>query len=289
MSGRDGGRGPADDGVTAAHAADGAGGGAGATAMTDADGASPVTDAGASRADRLRLPLLVAVVVVGLLIAAVPVVVSLTAVPSAPPAPALTTTPGDPAAAGVAGPGAGGPDGAPADPEGTTYRVPAARRAACPVSAGGTSGTGTGGGAAPDAVLAGVRLPCLTTGGGEDVDLVDALAGKPTVLNVWAWWCAPCREELPVIREAAQRHPEWNVVGVHLDGRGQAGLDMLDDLGVTVPSYQDSRSAVAAAAELPAVVPVTLVLRPDGTRAALHAGPFADLADLEAAVTGALG
>ncbi|MEL4181705.1 hypothetical protein MTQ17_00050, partial [Corynebacterium bovis] len=73
MSGRDGGRGPADDGVTAAHAADGAGGGAGATAMTDADGASPVTDAGASRADRLRLPLLVAVVVVGLLIAAVPV------------------------------------------------------------------------------------------------------------------------------------------------------------------------------------------------------------------------
>lgn len=152
-----------------------------------------------------------------------------------------------------------------------------------------TSGTGTGGGAAPDAVLAGVRLPCLTTGGGEDVDLADALAGKPTVLNVWAWWCAPCREELPVIREAAQRHPEWNVVGVHLDGRGQAGVDMLDDLGVTVPSYQDSRSAVAAAAELPAVVPVTLVLRPDGTRAALHAGPFADLADLEAAVTGALG
>ncbi|MFE1668368.1 hypothetical protein ACFWIM_10930, partial [Corynebacterium bovis] len=76
MSGRDGGRGPADDGVTAAHGADGAGG---ASGMTDADGASPVTDAGASRADRLRLPLLVAVVVVGLLIAAVPVVVSLTA------------------------------------------------------------------------------------------------------------------------------------------------------------------------------------------------------------------
>ncbi|WP_342027255.1 TlpA disulfide reductase family protein [Corynebacterium bovis] len=192
-------------------------------------------------------------------------------------------------APGVAGPGTGGPDGAPADPEGTTYRVPAARRAECPAPAGGTSGTGTGGGAAPDAVLAGVRLPCLTTGGGQDVDLADALAGKPTVLNVWAWWCAPCREELPVIREAAQRHPEWNVVGVHLDGRGQAGVDMLDDLGVTVPSYQDSRSAVAAAAELPAVVPVTLVLRPDGTRAALHAGPFTDLADLEAAVTGALG
>lgn len=145
--------------------------------------------------------------------------------------------------------------------------------------------------ASPEAELKDVRLPCLTEGGtGGDTaksqtSLADRLAGKPTVVNVWAWWCAPCREELPVVQKLAEQHPEWNVVGVHLDAKGQAGADMLRDLGVDkLPSFQDSNHTFDSAANLPKVVPLTVVYNPDGTRAHLYAQTFHSAEEMEKAV-----
>lgn len=145
--------------------------------------------------------------------------------------------------------------------------------------------------ASPEAELKDVRLPCLTEGGtGGDTgksqtSLAERLAGKPTVVNVWAWWCAPCREELPVVQQLAEQHPEWNVVGVHLDAKGQAGADMLRDLGVDkLPSFQDSNHTFDSAANLPKVVPLTVVYNPDGTRAHLYAQTFHSAEEMEKAV-----
>ncbi|WP_408925081.1 TlpA family protein disulfide reductase [Corynebacterium sp. YSMAA1_1_F7] len=154
----------------------------------------------------------------------------------------------------------------------------------------------------PQAELKDVRLPCLTEGnghrgngetGGNSEDgadsLAERLAGKPAVVNVWAWWCAPCREELPVIQQLAADHPEWNVVGVHLDAKGQAGADMLRDLGVdSLPSFQDSNHTFDSAANLPKVVPLTVVYNPDGTRAKLYAQTFHSVEEMEKAVQEAL-
>lgn len=170
----------------------------------------------------------------------------------------------------------------------TNGPVEVAQKVRCPEGADKDAGKAQ---LSPNAELRDVRLPCLTNGEGDgaETSLAEQLAGKPTVVNVWAWWCAPCREELPTIQQLADKHPEWNVVGVHLDAKAQAGADMLRDLGVdTLPSFQDSNHTFDSAANLPKVVPLTVVYNPDGTRARLYAQTFHGAEELEEAVQKAL-
>ncbi|MBV7282423.1 TlpA disulfide reductase family protein [Corynebacterium sp. TAE3-ERU30] len=122
----------------------------------------------------------------------------------------------------------------------------------------------------------GVELPCLGAA-------TEGEASPYVLVNVWAWWCGPCREELPVIEEFAARHPEMTVVGVHADRDAGRGAALLEDLGVDIPSFQDDRGAAAAAWSLPGVVPVTVVLR-DGEVERILPQPFDSVAALEEAV-----
>ena len=41
--------------------------------------------------------------------------------------------------------------------------------------------------------------------------------GKPLILNFWATWCEPCRDEMPEISELASQHPEIAVLGLAID------------------------------------------------------------------------
>ncbi|MBA5245481.1 TlpA family protein disulfide reductase [Corynebacterium haemomassiliense] len=127
---------------------------------------------------------------------------------------------------------------------------------------------------------AGLDLPCL---GGD----VAGEAKEITVVNVWAWWCQPCRAELPAVEEFARTHPEYTVVGVHADQNAGNGAALLEDLGVGLPSYQDDSGAFAAEQGLPPVVPVTVVLR-GGEQVAVFAKEFTSAEELAAAVQGAL-
>ena len=49
---------------------------------------------------------------------------------------------------------------------------------------------------------------------GKPVKLAD-FKGKPTVLNLWATWCAPCIREMPVLQQAQVDHPAVNFVFVN--------------------------------------------------------------------------
>ncbi|CDO07632.1 thiol-disulfide isomerase-like thioredoxin [Mycolicibacterium cosmeticum] len=136
--------------------------------------------------------------------------------------------------------------------------------------------------------LRGITLDCA--GDGTPVDLAPALAGRPVVLNLWAYWCGPCADELPAMAEYQRRMgSSVTVVTVHQDENETAGLLRLAELGVRLPMLQDGRRRVAAALKVPNVMPATVVLRADGSVAEILPRPFTDADDIAAAVNPSIG
>jgi thiol-disulfide isomerase/thioredoxin len=114
------------------------------------------------------------------------------------------------------------------------------------------------------AALRGMTVDCA--GDGSAVDVGPALAGHHVLLNLWAYWCAPCAAELPAMAEYQRRvGPEVMVVTVHQDENETAALLRLADLGVRLPTLQDGGRRIAAALRVPNVMPATVVLDPDGS------------------------
>lgn len=171
------------------------------------------------------------------------------------------------------------PDG-PAAPQAVT--VPEAELAplrtaaalpACPVP-------GTPGAAGP---LSGVTVACLGAEG--PVDLGSVAAGGPVLLNLWASWCAPCREELPALAGYAARPGAVPVLLVDVDDDPRAALRTLDELGVALPSALDTGTAVRSALAVPPGLPYSFLARPDGSVERVDPPvPFTDADDVAAAV-----
>lgn len=136
--------------------------------------------------------------------------------------------------------------------------------------------------------LRGITVECA--GDGADVDVAKALAGRAVVLNLWAYWCAPCAEELPAMAEYQRRiGSAATVVTVHQDENETAALLRLAELGVHLPTLQDGKRLIAAALQVPNVMPATVVLRPDGSVAEILPRSFANADEIAAAVDPEIG
>jgi thiol-disulfide isomerase/thioredoxin len=136
--------------------------------------------------------------------------------------------------------------------------------------------------------LRGVSLECVADG--SRVDAAKAVAGRATVLNLWAYWCAPCAAELPAMAEYQRRAgPGVTVLTVHQDENEAAALLRLAELGVRLPTLQDGRRLVAAALRVPNVMPATVVLRADGSVAEVLPRSFASADEIAAAVDPKIG
>jgi thiol-disulfide isomerase/thioredoxin len=158
----------------------------------------------------------------------------------------------------------GGPGGVAAPPPETRIEVDTPELARAKAEAGieecprATGATGASG--ASD--LPALTLACL--GGGRDVAL-DRVAG-PAVVNLWASWCGPCKEELPLLArlddEAGDR---LTVLGVdYQDPRPDGALDLAARSGVTFPQLADPGGSLAD--ELRIVgMPGTLYVDADGS------------------------
>jgi len=133
--------------------------------------------------------------------------------------------------------------------------------------------------------LPAVTLDCL---GGGALDLGRA-PGTPTVVNLWASWCGPCREELPVMQEFADAAAgQVHVVGViSKDGVPQAD-SFAGEAGVTFPGAFDGEGRLMAELGLPGL-PATYFLDAEGALVHTETGPVDSLDELEGLVDEHLG
>lgn len=158
----------------------------------------------------------------------------------------------------------------------------------------GLSGCGSSstGGAAPEVLPEDQReapivvaVPRLA-GAGDLV--VGRPTARPTVVNLWASWCGPCKEEMPAVQRFADANRDVRVVGIAVDDSPDAAREFAREVGVTFPLGVDDDDAVGDGYGVTGL-PTTLVLDRSGRLAATWAGPVteAELGRLTASLTGA--
>lgn len=144
-----------------------------------------------------------------------------------------------------------------------------------------------GGGATTVAVGAPAPAYEATTLDGAPVSLADQ-RGQVVLLNIWATWCKPCRQEIPALDTLFRRHAAEGLVvaGVSIDVQGDARSigGFARDLGASYPLWHDPDDRVSTTF-LAIGVPASYLIGRDGTLRWRHVGPVT--AD-DAALTGAL-
>lgn len=120
------------------------------------------------------------------------------------------------------------------------------------------------------AAASGWRLPDLE---GREVGPAD-YPGRWVVVNYWATWCKPCREEMPALDAIARGQDDVAVLGVAWEDTGPAELEaFLERVSVSYPVVQADPFDPPPGVEAPRVLPTTLVFGPDGALAKRFHGP----------------
>jgi cytochrome c biogenesis protein CcmG/thiol:disulfide interchange protein DsbE len=81
-------------------------------------------------------------------------------------------------------------------------------------------------------------LPVL---GGDGSGSLADYKGKVVLVNVWASWCEPCRDELPLIQKAHKRLSArgGTVVGIDVKENSAAALAAVEEYGLSFPNLRD--------------------------------------------------
>ncbi len=112
----------------------------------------------------------------------------------------------------------------------------------------------------------------LKSSSGENLRLSE-FRGDVVMINFWATWCGPCRQEMPLLDELYERYERvgFNLLGVNIDDDSRRAMQMIDELGVDFPVLFDARKEVSKLYEVDAM-PVTVLVDREGTVRYVHLG-----------------
>lgn len=121
----------------------------------------------------------------------------------------------------------------------------------------------------------------FTTFAGDTISLSD-LRGQGVVLNFWASWCDPCRDEAALLEATWRREQGNGIVFIGLDYLDQepAAKAYLEEFDITYPSGPDLQSAAARRYGIKGV-PETFFIDPQGNITELVIGPIVSQARLD--------
>jgi peroxiredoxin len=124
--------------------------------------------------------------------------------------------------------------------------------------------SGLAGQAAPDFVL--------KSASGTNLRLSE-YRGNVVMINFWATWCGPCRQEMPLLNDLYSRYGRvgFSLLGVNIDDDSRRAVDMAEELGVSFPVLFDERKEVSKLYQVEAM-PVTVLVDREGKVRHVHLG-----------------
>jgi cytochrome c biogenesis protein CcmG, thiol:disulfide interchange protein DsbE len=129
-----------------------------------------------------------------------------------------------------------------------------------------------------EALDAGAKMPevGLNDLSGKPVSLA-SLAGKVVVIDFWATWCAPCKEELPVLQKLHKKYGSQGlaIVGISVDKDAANLPEFLKKLAITFPIVHDANHSVTGR-YAPPRMPSSYIVDRKGLVKFVHGGFRAD-------------
>ena len=112
----------------------------------------------------------------------------------------------------------------------------------------------------------------LKSSTGENLRLSE-YRGDVVMINFWATWCGPCRQEMPLLDELYTRYQRvgFNLLGVNIDDDSNRAMSMIRELGVNFPVLFDARKEVSKMYDVDAM-PVTVLIDREGNVRYVHQG-----------------
>ncbi|MHA2428085.1 MAG: TlpA family protein disulfide reductase [Candidatus Hermodarchaeia archaeon] len=114
----------------------------------------------------------------------------------------------------------------------------------------------------------------LYTFDGEKITLSE-LRGKVVIINFWASWCPPCKEEAPYLEEMWRKYKDQGVVflGVDYVDTEPEALAYIEEFDITYPNGPDLRTEISQAYRIKGV-PETFFVAKDSTLKGVKIGPL---------------
>ena len=128
--------------------------------------------------------------------------------------------------------------------------------------------------ASAGAIAPGAPAPAfqLHTAGSSDLSLSD-LKGQVVLINFWASWCGPCRQEMPILDQLYRKYKSagFTLVGVNVEPKSGDAEGFLKSTPVSFPILFDPDSKVSKLYEVPGM-PSTVILDRSGKIRYVHQG-----------------